>query len=76
MTVDSVKRRIGSLISHFTFDYAGMNCGVDPISSTHFDMWCEDDFITVDSIDRVMDTPFFNGKPLKSIVQNIIVIDQ
>lgn len=76
MTVDKIQKRISSLISHFTFEHQGVDCGIDPISPTQFDVWCGDSFITLDSIDKVMDTPFFNGKPLKDITREITIVDQ
>ncbi len=74
MTAQSVKNRILELCSHFTFEYNGKECGIDPISSNSFDMWCGDDFKTVTNIDEVMNIPLFDNKSLKDIINKIEVI--
>ncbi len=71
MNADKLREQINSMVSHVTFTYQGRNCGVDPLSRDRFDLWCGDDSATVDSIDSAMDTPFFGGKPLKEIAQDI-----
>lgn len=75
MTVEEIKDRINELANAFVFDYNNKPCGVDPFSENDFDMWYGDDDISVDSIDKVMNTPFFDGKPLKDIVDDIENID-
>ena len=75
MTADKLKAQIGSMASHVLFSYRGKDCGVDPISRDHFDMWCGDDTITVDALDAVMESPFFLGAALKDIAQDITDID-
>lgn len=76
MTADKIKNRLSEIVSHFTFVYNGAECGVDPISNTHFDVWCGDDFTSFDSIDKVMNEPYFKGKPLKEIAEDIQIIEQ
>ena len=34
-------------------------------------MWCGDDFMEAHSIDEVMRAPFFEGKPLEEIVDQL-----
>ncbi len=75
MTATEIKNRINALCSHFTFEYNGKACGIDPISHTRFEMWCGDDTFIAKSIDEVMDTSIFDGKALKDIPQNITLID-
>ena len=76
MNSKQLKKRINSMVSHLTFEYQGKSCGVDPLSLNHFDIWCADEFATLDSIEKVMNTPFFDGKPLKDIAQNITLIEE
>lgn len=76
MMADSIKKRLSEMVSHFTFEYAGVMCGVDPLSPTQFDMWCGDDFTSVDSLDKVMNATLFKGKALKEIAQEIEIIEQ
>ncbi len=75
MSADKLRERIDSMVSHVIFSYQGQDCGVDPLSRDRFDMWCGDKTATVDSIDAVMNTPFFLGLPLKDISQDITDID-
>ena len=72
---DIIKERINELASHFTFEYQSLSCGVDPFSQNEFDLWCGDNNRTAKSIDEVMTTPFFNGKSLSEIADDIEIID-
>lgn len=71
MAADKLKAQIASMASHVLFSYNGVDCGVDPLAPDHFDMWYGDESITVDSIDAVMSTPFFEGRTLSDIAQDI-----
>ena len=71
MSLNEIKDYISSLCSHLTFDFHGKSCGIDPISSDHFDMWYGDNAITVTSIDDVMKQPFFDGQSLQDIADEI-----
>lgn len=75
MTAQTIKNRIIEMCSHFTFDYNGKSCGVDPLSHTHFEMWCGDNTYIATNINEVMSIPFFVGKPLSEITNKIDVID-
>lgn len=75
MKLNDLKTRIYSLVSHVLFDYSGKPCGVDPLNHSHYDMWYGDEAITVDSIDSVMTTPFFDGKSLTQIFDDIENLD-
>ncbi len=71
MTADKIKNRINELASHFLFKYQGKECGVDPFSRSDFDMWCGEDYMKATSIDEVMEVPFFEGKALQDIANEI-----
>lgn len=73
MSLNELKDYISSLCSHLTFDFRGKPCGIDPISSEHFDMWYGDKAITVSSVEDVMKLPFFDGQSLQDIVDEIEV---
>ena len=75
MTAKKIKSRISEIASHFTFEFNGKSCGVDPFSKNKFDMWCGDNTLTVNSIDDVMDRPFFDGNCLSEICGDIKIID-
>ena len=71
MTAKDLRDRINSICTHVLFDYNGKECGVDSLNEKHFDMWCGDDFMEAHSIDEVMQAPFFEGKPLEEIVDQL-----
>ena len=71
MTAIELRDRIKSLCTHVLFDYNGKECGVDPFNAKHFDMWYGDTFMEPHSIDEVMKTPFFGGKALENIVDQL-----
>ena len=75
MTEEKIKKRISSLCSHFTFEYNGHQCGVDPISAAEYEMWCGETTMTASSVDEVMQTPFFDGTALSEISDKIEIID-
>lgn len=75
MTADKIKNRITEICSHFTFEYNGKNCGVDPFSMDSFDMWCGDKDMRVNNIDDVMGAAFFDGKSLAEIAEEIEIIE-
>ena len=63
MKINEIRDRIAEIVTQITFTYNGKNCGVDPMSST--------DFVTVGSIEEVMNTKLFDNKSLTDIVDNI-----
>lgn len=71
MTAKELKDRIESLCTHVLFDYNGKECGVYPFNAKHFDMWYGDKFTEAHSIDEVMKAPFFEGKALQDIVDQL-----
>ena len=75
MTISKAKDYISKLTGHIAFDYNGYSCGIDPLALDSFDMWCGDNEISVDSIDAVMNTKFFDGKPLIDIWEDVTEFD-
>ena len=71
MTAKDLRDRINSICTHVLFDYKGKECGVDPFNENSFDMWYGDTFMEAHSIDEVMKTPFFGGKALEDIVDQL-----
>ena len=71
MKINEIRDRIAEIVTQITFTYNGKNCGVDPMSSTEFDMWYGDDLITVGSIEEVMSSKLFDDKSLSDIVEDI-----
>lgn len=72
---DIIKNRILEKASAVTFEYRGIIGGVDPISSREFNMWYNDEAITVFSIDEVMNKKLFNGNSLAEIADDLEEID-
>ena len=75
MTAIELRDRIKSLCTHVLFDYNGKECGVDPFNAKHFDMWYGDTFMEAHSIDEVMKTPFFGGKALEDILDQLEYVE-
>lgn len=75
MTDFNMREFLGNLTGHVTFEYNGLLCGVDPLSRNTFDMWCGADSMVADSIDEVMTTKFFDGKPLEDIMDDLIDLE-
>lgn len=71
MKINEIIDRIAEIVTQITFIYNGKSCGVDPMSSTEFDMWYGDDIITVSSIEEVMNTKLFDDKSLSDIVEDV-----
>lgn len=76
MNAEKIRARIDEICSHFLFTYRGLSCGVDPLGVSEFDMWCGDKLMTATSIDEVMSTPFFSGKSLQDIAEDIEDIEE
>jgi len=72
---DKIKSRINELCTHMLFEFKGVDCGVDPLSRDHFDMWYGKESFTAKSIDEVMSTPFFNGHCLNDIAESVEITD-
>ena len=70
-----MKDYIQKLTSHVLFEYKGTNCGIDPFSAYHFDMWYGKDYYKAESIDEVMNHPLFDGKSLTEIFGEITNLD-
>lgn len=75
MNIAEVKAYLSALTSHVTFEYNGLNCGIDPLSKAQFEMWYGDKSITANSIEAVMTTKFFDGKSLEEIWDDVVELD-
>jgi len=75
MTIAQVKDYLAKLTSHITFEYNGQSCGIDPLSKNEFNMWYGSDEMTVNSIDKVMNANFFDGKSLEEIWDEITELE-
>lgn len=75
MSVKDFKKIICSVYSYIGFEYNGFNCGIDPFSSSHFDMWYGDEYYKAGSIDEVMSYPLFDGRSLTEIYYEISNLD-
>ncbi len=73
MNAKKIKDYLETLASHITFDYNGKSCGVDPLSRTHYEIWYGEDDMVAKSLDEVMTIPFFDGKSLSDIAEEIVI---
>ena len=74
MTEKQIRDRINEIACCFEFKYEGKTGGVDPMSESEF--WCFYDGETqiIDSIDKVMETPFINGKCIGEVLGKLYII--
>ena len=75
MKASTLKKRITELCSHVLFEYAGADCGIDPITANKFNMWFGSAVQTVDDIESVMTLPLFDGKSLTEIAKEIEIYE-
>ena len=75
MNIDDFQQQIESVATHILFDFNGKPCGVDPLSKTEYDVWCGDIGKTVDSVEKVMSIPIFDGQSLSDVFHKITNIE-
>ena len=81
MTAEKIKKRLLECASHMCFDYNGKGCGIDPYyvpekKKNFFNIWYgEDETCTLNNIDDVMKSKFFNGKSLEEIADIIEITE-
>ena len=75
MTLKELTEIINIGASHILFEYNGEQCGIDPISKSHYDVWYGENDTTVKSVEEVLSTPLFGGKSLNDIVSEIKEIE-
>lgn len=73
MNMKELKAYILSGASCVTFEYNGKNCGIDPYVSKSgcFDVWFGDETFVIETIDKVFNTPLFDGKSLNEVFSSI-----
>jgi len=75
MTASDLANRIDSLLSHILFRYHGEDCGIDPFNRQNIDLWYGEHWSNMKSVDEVMTTPFFDGKCLAEIADEIEIYE-
>ena len=75
VTADQIKQRLSEVCCLLGFYYNGVNYCVEPYSKNEFELLSPDTSLTVDSVDKVMEVPFFAGKCLQDIVSDIEIIE-
>ena len=66
-----LRDRIDEMCTHILFEFNGKDCGIDPLSKEHIDMWCGQLMMTAKGIDEAMAAPFFDGKSLRELAGTI-----
>ena len=74
-TFTEMKKFVTTLSGCVVFDYNGHSCGIDPLSLNKFDMWYGDKTTTLQTIDEVVNSKFFDGKSLIDIWDDITDLD-
>ena len=75
MTAEKIKARIAEHCTLFGFEYKGKIGDVDPYSDDSYDLTYDGETINVHSIDEVMNTPYFDGKCLNEIYNEIEITE-
>lgn len=75
MTNNDIREHLENLIGAITFEYNGYSCGIDPLGIDEFELWYGDESITLETIDEVMTTNFFNGNSLEDILEDATDFD-
>ena len=68
---DTIRDYVASCASMLYFQYKGKEGQVDPYSPTEFLLWYDGNETTVHSVDDVMNTPFWDGKSLADIADDV-----
>ena len=72
---DTIRDFVASCASMLYFQYKGKEGHVDPCYSKakgySYLLWYDGDETTVHSVDEVMNTPFWDGKPLADIADDV-----
>lgn len=71
MKAQDLKKLILSLSQDVVFSFNGQNACINPWNINKYEMGFGDNVMTAKSIDEVMSTPFFDGKPLNEIADKI-----
>lgn len=72
---EQIKSRLMEFCCLMTFRYHGLDCDIDPFDSKHFHVNCDGNEQDVDSIEKVMKSPFFDGECLEDIADEIEILD-
>lgn len=76
MTSKQLREEILSLTYDIQFEYKGINCLIMPFSHKKFMLCYGDDDKQYTDIDDVMSDPFFDGKSLNEISQEVKYIQK
>ena len=74
MTLEKIKNRLSECCTHFLFEFNGKDCGVDPIGEMQYNVWFGEECAEIEGIDKLMETPFFDGMCLNDIYNRIKII--
>ncbi|MEG0897330.1 MAG: hypothetical protein RR867_09440 [Ruthenibacterium sp.] len=79
MTAQKIQTRIAEICTLFGFEYNGKVGNIDPyyLSEGQFEflLFFDGEEKTVTSIDAVMNEPFFDGKSLNDIAEDITITE-
>lgn len=70
-----IKDRLLEFCTLMSFEYQGIECSIDPFNPNDFHINVGGDERDVDSIDKVMGTPIFDGSCLNDIADEIKILE-
>ncbi len=74
MNIVDIKNSILKSFSVFSFEYESKIGGIDPMSNTEFVLWYGNDKnLTVNSIEKAVNTPIFNDKSLTELLNENLI---
>lgn len=71
MTAMQIKNCLAEHNGTFVFDYQNKRYGIEPYCDSELEIWHEDKSVIVYSLDEIMTIPFFDGKSLTEIADEI-----
>ena len=70
-SAEQIKDVILSCLTCVEFTYHGKDCNIDPFPPRSFHLYCDGEECDVETIEDVMNTPFFDGRCLAEIAGGI-----
>lgn len=75
LKAEQIKNRLLEFCCLMVFEYHGIECSIDPFNSKDFHINCGGNEQDVDSIEKVMGSPIFDGACLNDVADKIEIID-
>ena len=71
MNTQELRELISTGLYDIEFDYSGKQCSVCAFSKEKISLAHDGDVLNVDTVDKAMDAPFFDGRSLAEIASEV-----